>query len=40
MEEACNYYEEVTVGIDLTDMGKLKDLQKRGHPWDIAKSFD
>jgi 2-keto-4-pentenoate hydratase/2-oxohepta-3-ene-1,7-dioic acid hydratase in catechol pathway len=40
VEDASKYYDEVTVGIDLTDRGKQTDLKKAGHPWEIAKAFD
>jgi 2-keto-4-pentenoate hydratase/2-oxohepta-3-ene-1,7-dioic acid hydratase in catechol pathway len=39
-EEASEYYDAITVGIDFT----ARDLQSRckakGHPWEIAKAFD
>ena len=39
-EQAADYYDAITVGIDFT----ARDLQSRckakGHPWEIAKAFD
>lgn len=37
---AKKYYNEVTVGIDFTARDLQRDQQKKGLPWEIAKSFD
>lgn len=37
---AKNYYEQVTVGIDLTARDLQAKLKEKGHPWEIAKGFD
>jgi len=37
---AHRYYSEITVGIDLTARDLQRKCKEKGHPWEIAKSFD
>lgn len=37
---ADSYYEELTLGIDLTARDLQSQLKEKGHPWEIAKAFD
>lgn len=37
---AKNYYDQVTLGLDLTARDLQNDLKSKGHPWEIAKGFD
>lgn len=37
---ASNYISQITVGIDFTARDLQDELKKKGHPWEIAKSFD
>jgi 2-keto-4-pentenoate hydratase/2-oxohepta-3-ene-1,7-dioic acid hydratase in catechol pathway len=37
---ACRYYNEITVGIDMTARDLQRKLRKEGLPWEISKSFD
>lgn len=37
---ASNYYEEIGLGIDFTARDIQKKCKEKGHPWEIAKSFD
>lgn len=37
---AHKYYDQITVGIDFTARDVQAELKKKGHPWEIAKSFD
>lgn len=37
---ANRYYEEVTLGIDVTARDLQGRLSKAGHPWEISKCFD
>ena len=37
---ACRYYDEITVGIDMTARDLQQKLRKNGLPWEISKSFD
>lgn len=37
---AHNYYEEITIGIDLTARDLQKSLKELGLPWELAKAFD
>ena len=37
---AGNYYQEVTIGFDLTARDVQSELKKKGLPWEIAKGFD
>lgn len=37
---ACRYYNELTVGIDLTARDLQKECKKNGWPWEIAKGFE
>jgi acylpyruvate hydrolase len=39
-EFASKYYDQITVGIDLTARDLQSELKKQGHPWEIAKAFD
>lgn len=39
-EFAHKYYEQITVGIDFTARDLQARLKEKGHPWEIAKSFD
>tara|TARA_B100000401_G_scaffold408309_1_gene325068 strand:+ start:50 stop:658 length:609 start_codon:yes stop_codon:yes gene_type:complete len=34
------YYDQITVGIDLTARDLQKECKKKGLPWEISKSFD
>ncbi len=37
---AHKYYDQITIGIDFTARDVQAELKKKGHPWEIAKSFD
>jgi 2-keto-4-pentenoate hydratase/2-oxohepta-3-ene-1,7-dioic acid hydratase in catechol pathway len=37
---ACNYYDEIGLGIDFTARDLQAQLKKKGLPWEISKSFD
>jgi len=37
---ACRYYDEITIGIDMTARDLQNKLRKDGMPWEISKSFD
>ncbi|MDR1527647.1 MAG: fumarylacetoacetate hydrolase family protein [Dysgonamonadaceae bacterium] len=37
---ACRYYEEVSVGIDMTARDLQKKFREKGLPWELSKSFD
>ncbi|MGM0497410.1 MAG: fumarylacetoacetate hydrolase family protein [Bacteroidota bacterium] len=37
---AHRYYNELTIGIDLTARDLQKECKKNGRPWEIAKGFD
>ena len=37
---ACRYYDEITVGIDMTARDLQRKLRKDGLPWELSKSFD
>lgn len=37
---ARNYYDLITVGMDLTARDLQAELKAKGHPWEIAKGFD
>ena len=37
---ASEYYDAITVGIDFTARDLQKQCKSKGHPWEIAKSFD
>jgi 2-keto-4-pentenoate hydratase/2-oxohepta-3-ene-1,7-dioic acid hydratase in catechol pathway len=37
---ACRYYDEITVGIDLTARDLQSKLREKGLPWEISKGFD
>ena len=37
---ASRYYDEITVGIDMTARDLQRKLKKDGLPWEISKSFD
>lgn len=39
-EYASNYFEEISLGIDFTARDLQSQLKAKGHPWEIAKSFD
>lgn len=39
-EFAGDYYEEMALGIDFTARDLQDELKQKGHPWEIAKSFD
>ena len=39
-EAASGYYDAVTVGIDFTARDLQSECKAKGHPWEIAKSFD
>lgn len=40
MEAASEYYDAITVGIDFTARDLQSQCKAKGHPWEIAKSFD
>lgn len=37
---AKKYYDQVTLGLDLTARDLQNELKSKGHPWEIAKGFD
>ena len=37
---ACNYYEDITIGLDFTARDVQQKCKDKGHPWEIAKAFD
>jgi 2-keto-4-pentenoate hydratase/2-oxohepta-3-ene-1,7-dioic acid hydratase (catechol pathway) len=37
---AHRYYDEITVGIDITARDLQRDLRAKGLPWELSKSFD
>jgi len=37
---ASRYYDEITVGIDMTARDLQRKLREKGMPWEISKSFD
>ena len=37
---ANDYYEEIGLGIDFTARDLQGELKEKGHPWELAKSFD
>lgn len=37
---AHRYYEEITLGLDMTARDLQAELKKKGLPWEIAKAFD
>jgi len=37
---ACRYYDEITIGIDMTARDLQRKLRKDGLPWEISKAFD
>lgn len=39
-ETASEYYDTITVGIDFTARDLQSECKTKGHPWEIAKSFD
>ena len=39
-EFAHKYFEEITIGIDFTARDLQSKLKEKGHPWEIAKSFN
>ncbi|MBK7523864.1 MAG: fumarylacetoacetate hydrolase family protein [Saprospiraceae bacterium] len=39
-EFADDYYDEIGLGIDFTARDLQDELKQKGHPWEIAKSFD
>lgn len=39
-ETASEYYDTITVGIDFTARDLQSECKAKGHPWEIAKSFD
>ena len=39
-EFALNYFEQITLGIDLTARDLQSQLKEKGHPWEISKAFD
>lgn len=39
-EEASQYYDKMAFGIDFTARDLQEELKEKGHPWEIAKSFD
>ncbi len=39
-QQAHNYYDAMTVGIDFTARDIQREQQKKGLPWEIAKAFD
>lgn len=39
-EFAMEYVEEMTLGLDMTARDIQAECKKKGHPWELAKSFD
>ena len=39
-EKASEYYDAITVGVDFTARDLQSECKAKGHPWEIAKSFD
>ena len=39
-KSASEYYDAITVGIDFTARDLQSQCKAKGHPWEIAKSFD
>ncbi|MCL4144414.1 UNVERIFIED_CONTAM: hypothetical protein GTU68_010326 [Idotea baltica] len=39
-EFAHKYFEEISVGLDITARDIQNELKSKGHPWEMAKSFD
>ena len=39
-KSASEYYDAITVGIDFTARDLQSECKAKGHPWEIAKSFD
>ncbi len=39
-EFALNYFEQISLGIDLTARDLQSQLKEKGHPWEISKAFD
>lgn len=37
---AYKYFDEISLGIDFTARDLQEELKAKGHPWEIAKSFD
>ena len=37
---AKDYYQEISLGIDVTARDLQTELKAKGHPWEIAKAFD
>jgi acylpyruvate hydrolase len=37
---AKDYYDEISLGIDVTARDLQAELKSKGHPWEIAKAFD
>ncbi|MDR2057159.1 MAG: fumarylacetoacetate hydrolase family protein [Dysgonamonadaceae bacterium] len=37
---ACRYYNEITVGIDMTAKDLQQQLKANAHPWELSKAFD
>lgn len=37
---AHKYYNEMTIGLDMTARDLQSELKAKGHPWEIAKAFD
>ena len=39
-DEAMEYVDAITVGIDFTARDLQNECKAKGHPWEIAKAFD
>ena len=39
-EFASKYYQEMTLGLDMTARDVQRKCKEKGHPWEIAKAFD
>ncbi len=37
---AHKYYNQITLGLDMTARDIQSELKKKGHPWEMAKAFD
>ena len=37
---AKDYYDEISLGIDVTARDLQAELKSKGHPWELAKAFD
>ena len=40
MDKALSHVAGMTLGLDLTLRDVQSEMKKRGHPWELSKSFD